>query len=520
MEFISFKACNIFSLGEVEIDLQNQGLTLVTGYSYDEGDRNGSGKSSLTSKGILWTLYGKTPSGIRADAVVNRHAKSKKSYSVLTVKDGNNLFKIFRGRHPKGLRLTKVNTQTDSFADADSDLSFKEEGATQHEINKLVGYTFEEFTRMFFFGQGLSEVFIDQPQAFKKSLVEKILPFETVEELLAKTKIVYNNYEISKSKLNFELDSLKNQLSIYEKDIFSLKRERDSEAANLAKLQSQSFDLLPEHNSIGALDALIVSLNNDLTYLQKKEIKAFKKICSECQRPLVIPGGFTPEDQTRMDQIRQTLAKVPLKKKLVEICNSNKQRWDTLINDKASKFEELKAKHLKTIDEMYTVTQSLTEVKQWQSALSYDIRISLLDLACPILTEHTNSYLQKLKNGQITVQFEVNQGNFDVKASSQTGASSFDSLSGGEQQMVNFAVGLALRSLSQFVKGDQSVPSIMIFDEPFSQLDNRNAEAVVEFLTTSDLADTILLVSNDPALMSLIPKVIKVVKRDGVSTIE
>ena len=54
MRLLSLTASNVFSLGEVEIDLEKQGLVLVSGKSLDEGGSNGAGKSNLANKAILW----------------------------------------------------------------------------------------------------------------------------------------------------------------------------------------------------------------------------------------------------------------------------------------------------------------------------------------------------------------------------------------------------------------------------------------------------------------------------------
>jgi DNA repair exonuclease SbcCD ATPase subunit len=72
MKLIRLKVKNLFSLGQVDISLQGRGLTLVTGYSEDDGNANGAGKSSLANKAIIWTLYGTTTHGLRADNVLNR----------------------------------------------------------------------------------------------------------------------------------------------------------------------------------------------------------------------------------------------------------------------------------------------------------------------------------------------------------------------------------------------------------------------------------------------------------------
>jgi ABC-type dipeptide/oligopeptide/nickel transport system ATPase subunit len=85
--------------------------------------------------------------------------------------------------------------------------------------------------------------------------------------------------------------------------------------------------------------------------------------------------------------------------------------------------------------------------------------------------------------------------------------------------MASFAAGLGLADLASTQSIGES--SFLILDEPFSQLDARNSEAIVSYLT-GDLSkerSTILLVSNDDTLMSLVPNRVHVVKEKGVSKI-
>ena len=136
--------------------------------------------------------------------------------------------------------------------------------------------------------------------------------------------------------------------------------------------------------------------------------------------------------------------------------------------------------------------------------------------------------MSRLKNEQITCKFttikRLSSGaakeEFNVQVTSATGGGEFDSLSGGEQQMVSFAIGLALSDLAKSASAHSS--SIIILDEPFTELDERNGEAVVEYLTSEVESgmDTVLLISNDSALKGLIANRIHVVKRKGVSNVE
>ena len=151
-----------------------------------------------------------------------------------------------------------------------------------------------------------------------------------------------------------------------------------------------------------------------------------------------------------------------------------------------------------------------------------------MNRACPYLEQRTARHLEGLRNSQFKVKFqtvkELKSGDqkdeFNIRVESNTGGSSFDALSGGEQQIVSFSLGMALADLAETqVEGKSNV---LILDECFTELDAINQEAVVDYIN-SDLRktrETILIISNEEHLKSLFPNQIHVVKENGISRIK
>jgi DNA repair exonuclease SbcCD ATPase subunit len=178
--------------------------------------------------------------------------------------------------------------------------------------------------------------------------------------------------------------------------------------------------------------------------------------------------------------------------------------------------------------EHYTnLKEELDHLVYWRDVYSKELKLKLFEEACPFLDARVAYHLGRLKNEQITCEFttvkRLSDGaareEFNVKVTSTTGGDGFDSLSGGEQQMVSFAVGLALSDLAKSASTHSS--SIVILDEPFTELDERNGEAVVEYLTSEveNGQDTVLLISNEETLKGLVPNRIHVVKRKGITNV-
>lgn len=204
-------------------------------------------------------------------------------------------------------------------------------------------------------------------------------------------------------------------------------------------------------------------------------------------------------------------------------------------NPHDSRVEDL-AYRLRIADNMNTsyenaikeINTELSIVNFWEKAYSIDLRNILFDRVCPFLTDRTNNHLSKLQNSQIKVLFSTtkklksgdSKSDLSVEVESTTGGKNYSALSGGEKQMVNFAIGLALADLaSTQVKGNSN---LLILDEPFVGLDDRNSEAIVSYLqdlVKSEKKETVLLVSNESTLKNLIQRNIHVEKRNGITTV-
>jgi DNA repair exonuclease SbcCD ATPase subunit len=164
----------------------------------------------------------------------------------------------------------------------------------------------------------------------------------------------------------------------------------------------------------------------------------------------------------------------------------------------------------------------------WHHAFGTDLKTLMFEKVCPFLEDKANQYLRELNNPQITVSFGVEKemksgktkDEFSVTASTTTGSKVFELFSGAEKQLTSFAVGMALADLAALqVEG---ASKFMILDEPFTNLSPENCENIVSFITTHKMGDdsTLLLISNEENLTSLIQNRIHVVKKKGVTSIE
>jgi len=178
--------------------------------------------------------------------------------------------------------------------------------------------------------------------------------------------------------------------------------------------------------------------------------------------------------------------------------------------------------------EISTLKDEISHLTHWREVYGKELKLKLFEDACPFLDERTSYHLAQLNNRQLHCDFSTvkrlatgeAKEEFDVSVWSETGGLGFASLSGGEQQMASFAIGLALADLARRVSGSDS--GFLILDEPLTELCPKNAESVYTYLTAEieNGRDSIHLISNDEALKSLIHNRIHIVKSKGISSVE
>ncbi len=630
MKLLHFSYKHLFSLGEGGINLSGRGLTLVTGYSKDETGANGAGKSSLANKGILFTMFGETAGGLRADAVLNRHTK-KSCFGKLTFEgmDGQE-YRVTRKRPSKLILERKGDKKW-------LDVSASTARATQLLINSALGFDAKTFLQTSVFGQGRSIHYPSLTPREQKAVLENILPMEEVDRWAAYAESQAKELKPAVTEANTELFGAQRQASTFkdlltrceqdgiqfeerkarsisgatealakieeqfkpEKDQLEVMRSRlpseeeDREALN-AKIEQHTSEsavwLAESRGHLKSRDAARVSAGQwrskvSSLVAQLHEIDQTEQ-CPVCRRDYDETTVTAVKDRVAAHtaQLEDARAKVKQSEDAEHYYTTATQQLESQIEAATKAIAELNFKlnqrgeytqakldlerridsaaaeyrttltaaeisenpHLALYQrhqqdeaaaqqEVQTLTaksttleKELSHLVHWKGVYGKELKLKLFEDACPFLDARTQYHLERLKNSQIHCDFSTvkrlatgeAKEEFDVTVWSETGGKGFESLSGGEQQMVSFAVGLALADLAGRMASSQS--GFLILDEPFTELDDRNAEAVIEYLTAEVKSgrDTILLISNDEALKGLIPNRIHVVKEHGISNVE
>lgn len=180
MKFIKIKAKNFLSFKELELDLDNRGLILLTGKNLDDKsgtfDKNGIGKSSLVAS-IFYALFGETPDGRSADAIINKDAKKNASVE-LTLEVSGNTYVITRGRKKNVLSIT-LNGEPMEFS------TMKE---MQANIEQIIGIPEEVFRTTLFFDGHYTTPFSEMTDKQKKEFLSAIVDLSIYSKAHDKTK--------------------------------------------------------------------------------------------------------------------------------------------------------------------------------------------------------------------------------------------------------------------------------------------------------------------------------------------
>lgn len=321
MKFIKIKATNFLSLKDFELDLDNQGLLLLDGKNLDskEGafEQNGVGKSTILAS-IFYALFGETPDGRTADAVINKTAK-KNTLIELTFELDNHTYVITRGRKKNVLTLTQDNDE----------VSFSTMKETQAHIEELIGIPEDVFRTTLFFDGHYSTPFSEMTDKQKKTFLSAIVDLEVytkahdktkedIRDLKAKLATAESNISIAKESSQRELDNIKR-----------LQETKSQFETNLeqAKTQLANLDLSEKETYVEKLTEATTELSKASEYKSTNEAqRALTEATTSSQRLYSELATLENKKQQllgHLETLKESLKATLEMKKQYEQLNSN-----------------------------------------------------------------------------------------------------------------------------------------------------------------------------------------------------
>lgn len=537
LEFKSINIKSFMSIGEVNLDLTDRGLTLVEGQNQFEPllNSNGSGKSALFES-ILWVLTGSTSRGLKH--VSNKYTEQGAQVELDLTINGVE-YTITRSEKP---------SKSLSILQGEVDLS----GATYTKSNSVLsdllnGIDYDQLTSIILLSQGLPGRFTSLSPSARKSRLESISGItENLQSLSTSIDYKYN-------QINSELTSTRSILSKLEGSISSLDQSNSRIESKLKEplIEASEYNkIIEELNTLeseiselqstkGTISQKVSELSKDKSQLTmsksqitqqvsriKSELASFSKsVCPTCgatreftneinqrteELQTLIPQEaefnvklesieeILPELTSELQSITQELtnksrrlSEITQISKEYEAQESERSNYQAVIDENNSEIAKLSEDRSALTEKVSELSNQLAIASYYKSNLSKKFRTYLMES----VVESMNSKLSEISKFLYQVQGEVtlqcNGNNIDI----YLGDREVESLSGGELRRVDLIIQLAQRELTEQYSGFSC--NLLVLDEVLDYLDASGVSNVISMIEAKSMdVNTLMVVSH------------------------
>ncbi len=272
---------NFGTISEVELDLENRGLTLVLGENNDapKASSNGAGKSLLLDA-LVWCLWGKTARGIKHDDVVNEIVDADCKVQV-TLTDASHTYIVTRYRKHR-ITAGENKDKNDLTLSIDGvDVSKSVVSDTQEKVSSILGVDFDTFCALMP-GTGVRAAALGDSGI--KDLLDKILQtqvyskaaqkgsqasrdrlFASIEELLVDYQAKFASFETDKQA---KIDKAVSSLGDLGVKVLQLDNLLATKTAEAAVRSTKEKECLAKSKEIVPLKDVLASITKDYEYMK------------------------------------------------------------------------------------------------------------------------------------------------------------------------------------------------------------------------------------------------------------
>lgn len=382
MRILKLTLKNINSLaGENEIDFTqpiftNDGLFAITG-------KTGAGKSSILDA-ISLGLYGKTP---RVDVTGNSNPVMTRGendcYAEVMFKvDG----KVWKSSWKQELTRTgNLKPVSRQIASADGKIIADQVRSCDAEIVKILGLSFEQFTKVIMLAQGSFAAFLQADKNEKGELLEQITGTEIYGKISRNVfeKSVQERKKLDKIKI--ELDSIhildSDEIQALKEEIETSNKEKikiDKELENLDKAKNWLAEITELSKAIETAKESIPALTVKLKVAEAKVTETNKFVASANEKYQQQKPIFKKVNQLDTQIAERKKALAPILKKIDE-SKENKLKLGQKISDYKLTIEKSKTaldkkeswakenkKYEKLVNDFTAIDQKNTIINQYQ----------------------------------------------------------------------------------------------------------------------------------------------------------
>lgn len=559
---LQFKHINIkefLSVGEIDLDLQNRGPSLVRGINNYEPklESNGSGKSSIFDS-IIWCLTGYTTRNV--SKVSNENTDNGACVS-LELSIDNHDYEITRCENPKTLVITKDR----------EDISGTTYTKSQSVLDSEFGWVnYDILISIIVLSQGLPGRFTSLKPRDRKSRLESLSGIDgDLMVLIDRVNKIYNESSDLKSSYNSKLYELTGKISscenaikmaqmkieelrmkdpISEEDYNKIKEEYDSRNELYSKLNAEIMKISSELNEVNRQYYSVsnsIRLNEKfiedtkfklIQYLESKcptcgAVRDFSREITECQKKISDTLRIIEDDRSIESKLKLEINNISnqlegqkernahtldgqnersQRIKDYEMTRSSIEIFESSIGDNQHQileFEKMKDLVNKQLEE---INKRIEIASFFKNNLNKKFRTYLLEEVVKFMNQSLENLSKYLYSVQGVVRLETS-GN-DIKI--YLGDREFGALSGGEGRRVDLILQLAQRHLCEVQSGFSC--NLLVIDEILDYLDSIGVDNVLSLLeTNSTNVDTLMVVTQRSDLNINFDSVLTVVKDEN-----
>jgi len=399
----SVKAENFQSWASLEFDVQN-GITLITGYNYDDNTAEGAGKSAILNA-ICWGLFGEIPKDTKMDDVIKQGEKN----CFVKVELSNGLI-VERSRKPNDLTLT---TESGTIRGKD----IKE---TQKLVERYSGFTYETFLQSVYFAQNSLVKFILLNEDGKAKILSQIADLSGFDEARKKAHDLAREANLKYMVESNKVNDLEQAIKLTNDQISSLRDIRIKfefdKSKSIANLELKIEDIKKQIELVGYIPELTADY-----YMKLSELRSTAKNYAEETMRLK-----TELAQQSQKQVRKNSLEVEIKRAKEEIAFLQHEQQDNsclycgsvlkskelqqyiqsrlkYTEDKSKELDNLNFTNTKELEEQYcfyeetsrSIQQDLKEIEILETEVRHK-KEKLMMLG--IQLDQTKKELESLKN--------------------------------------------------------------------------------------------------------------------------
>ena len=302
MQIKEIKAHNFRSYEQLDLKLNQLGLTLLTGGAKgntDNSDSNGFGKSSLVYA-LIYALYGQLPDGSKGDDVIKNDV-GKNCYAQVIFEHGGHNYRISRYRKDSK-HHNKVLVSRDK-----KDITLSTNKETDQLIIDTLGFGFDTLLNSLVFSPERLNSFINATDKNRKQILEELTNTNVYKQAqqLVKIDAKDNAEKLSEEEKDHErLITLKEGQEASKRAYMQNKDYWDKQMKTNQDKLAQYKDLTPVNNQdkLNKLDAIRTQLRNNQAPINNQEIRKLDQEINGFQTSL-------SQGQAQAEVIKNNLAK-------------------------------------------------------------------------------------------------------------------------------------------------------------------------------------------------------------------